>query len=366
MNSPQQWHLAGCVDLRIAPSFPWTNAWIEALGDVPSLASSAAAGRSAVLNVAHASELPLATAREVQEGIYRSPGGIIDRQHGVMLSWPEGGDVLVRSAHPALEWVMVGLQLALLPTGRTFVHAAGVARDNVAIVFPSWGGIGKTGLVARLVREHGWKLLGDDLVIVDAAGQCFGFQKPMVLYPYHRALFPELFAAGRGPMAPVSATRALSQAAILLKPLLRSSPRLLQLARRHNPQSVRVNPSDVFGRGQLQAEAKLNAVLFLEREAGVSGISVVPAEGGLASRLMGTTLNEFHPRCVQVCHAAMGAGFLPVQRYFGAWLDVLERGLSRVQQSVVRIPDDMTVEEMSGEVAALLDDRLQSGGVRTV
>jgi hypothetical protein len=363
MSSVRTWSLPGGIQLRLASAFPWTNDWLEGLGDLPELPSPDGKGASVTIDLSYIPELPLTTAREVEDGIYISPDGIIDRQHGVVIGWSERGDVILRARDPALEWFIVASQLALLRIGRVLVHSAGVAKDDRAVVFPSWGGVGKTGLVTRLVRERGWRLLGDDLVILDTVGNCYGFPKPMVLYPYHRPLFPEVFGSGRGPVAPVGANRALTRAAIWVKPLLRPFPSLLQLARRHNPQSVRIKPSAVFGMDSLGLEARLNAVLFLEREAGIAQVSVARAEHGLAGRILGTTLNEFNPRCVKVCHVAMGAGLLSPRHFFSAWLDILDQALSGVDQFVVRVPDGMPVEQMSEAVAALLHGELRLGRI---
>lgn len=362
MIDTQSWRLSGCLELRIATSFPWSDEWFDGLGDLPNLPTRDCEGASASVDLRYEPELPLTMAREIEEGIFISPDGIIDRQHGLMIGWSESGDVILRAQQPALEWFIVASQLALLRTGRALVHSAGVAKDDIAVVFPSWGGVGKTGLVTRLVRERGWELLGDDLVILDRSRNCYGFQKPMVLYPYHRPLFPEVFGSGRGPVAPVAANRALTKAAIMIKPLLRPFPSLLQLARRHNPQSVRIKPSAVFGMDKLKVKARLRAVLFLEREAGISRVSLEHADSGLAGRILGTTLNEFNPRCVKVCNIAMGAGFLSARHFFGAWLDILDQALSGVEQLVVRVPSSMKVEQMSEAVTLLLDDKLRLSG----
>lgn len=69
-------------------------------------------------------------------------------------------------AAPLLEW---GLNwcFASRPLGYLVMHAAVVARDDEALVMPGFPGAGKSTLCAALTFLEGWRLLSDELAILD-------------------------------------------------------------------------------------------------------------------------------------------------------------------------------------------------------
>jgi hypothetical protein len=353
----------GRVLLRMADSYPWRQEWLDLCADLPATAPTRrAAGRPVVVEVTGTPGLDMRAAREVGHGIFNTPTGVIDSIYGVEVAWRDPGHLVINCTRPSLEWAMPSLLLAGLRAGCAFMHGAALERDGVAWLFPSWGGVGKTALVASLVRSHGWRMLGDDFVVVTDDGDCLAFPKPMVLYPYHRALFPEVFSAGRGPAAPAAFNAALTRAAVAIKPMLRRFPTLLQWARRNNPQSVRVPPSQVFGRDKLAASGRIGGAVFLERVTGLSAPRLDDADGGLVGRAFGTTLSEFDPRCTMVCNVALGSGHLGPDEFYGPWVRTLEEGLEDRPQYVLRLPADCPVEHVVDAVLDLLGERLAVGG----
>jgi hypothetical protein len=89
------------------------------------------------------------------------------------------------------------LQSLLLLQNKTFVHAAAISLDDRGILFPAFGGVGKTSLVARAAKEESAKILADDMVIVTEQGMLEPYLRPFALYEYHRSLFPGFFASRR-------------------------------------------------------------------------------------------------------------------------------------------------------------------------
>ena len=74
------------------------------------------------------------------------------------------------------------------------VHAAAVCdQQGQATLLPGAGGVGKTALVGYLVKEQGFKHLGDDIVILGKDGGCLSFPRAFVLKAYHRSVYPEVF-----------------------------------------------------------------------------------------------------------------------------------------------------------------------------
>jgi hypothetical protein len=70
--------------------------------------------------------------------------------------------------------------LKLIQKNLTFLVGACFAPDDSgATVISSMGGMGKTSLVFKILKETGGKFLSDDMVIVNEAGQLFAYPKPV-------------------------------------------------------------------------------------------------------------------------------------------------------------------------------------------
>ncbi|MFC6823412.1 hypothetical protein [Halopelagius fulvigenes] len=75
------------------------------------------------------------------------------------------------------------LHQRLLSRGSGLFHASGVVRDGEATLFAGWGGVGKSDVSGELVREYGYDLLGDDLVIVSEDGTASPYRGRMRASP---------------------------------------------------------------------------------------------------------------------------------------------------------------------------------------
>jgi len=84
------------------------------------------------------------------------------------------------------------LQLLLLRQGKSFIHGAGVEINGQGIVFPAYGGTGKTILISELRKLQNCKFFGDDYVIVDQNSQMYAYPSDFSIYPYHLTTFSEL------------------------------------------------------------------------------------------------------------------------------------------------------------------------------
>ena len=82
------------------------------------------------------------------------------------------------------------IYLKLLERDVLFMHAAGVAANGRAIVFPAHGGTGKTTLALNLV-QHGFELMGDDLLMVESrTGIVHPYARPLHLFTYNLKSLP--------------------------------------------------------------------------------------------------------------------------------------------------------------------------------
>jgi len=69
-------------------------------------------------------------------------------------------------AAPMFEWGM-NWCVAQRPLGWLVMHGAVLARDGAAIVMPGFPGAGKSTLCASLAFLEGWRLLSDELTVLD-------------------------------------------------------------------------------------------------------------------------------------------------------------------------------------------------------
>jgi hypothetical protein len=86
------------------------------------------------------------------------------------------------------------IQMLLLNEGIAFIHAGAIADiHGNAILLAGAGGIGKTGLIGRLVQAHNFKLLGDDIVAFGVNGNCLSFPRPFIIKDYHASVYPDIY-----------------------------------------------------------------------------------------------------------------------------------------------------------------------------
>lgn len=78
----------------------------------------------------------------------------------------------------------------LLSKGISFVHSSGIVVGEEGIIFPAWGGTGKTNMVIQFLRD-GADYLGDDLVLTSADGMLFAFPESISMFDYNFNAFPE-------------------------------------------------------------------------------------------------------------------------------------------------------------------------------
>lgn len=293
--------------------------------------------------------------RELESDLWISPNSLLDWKYRVLFK-VHPNELILSTDRACLEWLIWGIQLQLLESQATLVHAAGVTHGETAIIFPSWGGVGKTAIVAKFIRDLNWKLLGDDLVILTAEGKCLSFPKPMVLYPYHKAVFPDVFAAGKGPIAPAALNPFLGKFAQSVKPLLRRIPGALQYARNRNPQSARVRPSDVFGRQCIADVASLDTIVWLDRVNNIDRPQLMEADTNLASRLAGSTLHELDSWCENVLNVACGLGMLSFRDIYVQWQNILESALKKSRMYTLYIPGKTSIHEVGNLVVSCLGE----------
>jgi len=163
----KSWTIHGLVVLRMDMRLSWLPTYASKMRDVLLAGEQTRDSDAPSVTVNWVSKLELEGTREIEPGIRVSPTAIVDEQYGVRFEIARGRHITLSCIDSAMEWLEWSLLLALLAAGKAMVHGASLEKDGRAILFPSWGGVGKTAIVARFVESFGWRFLGDDLCRVE-------------------------------------------------------------------------------------------------------------------------------------------------------------------------------------------------------
>lgn len=90
--------------------------------------------------------------------------------------------------------ITVFIQILLLNKGIYFVHSAGIVNKNQeAVLLTGAGGVGKTASINGFIENHGYRLLGDDIIALQSSGECLPFPRSFVIKEYHKNVYPGIF-----------------------------------------------------------------------------------------------------------------------------------------------------------------------------
>lgn len=146
------------------------------------------------------------------------------------------------------------LYFKLLRSGILLMHAAGVADARGGYVFPAEGGTGKTTLSLALVKS-GFRLLGDDLVLMEPATQTvYAYPRPLHLFTYNLHSLP-------GTNIPIRI-----HAAIRFKNVLRWV--LERVTRQEFLISTRAHVDEIHPDVVFSSPVRYRSIIFLRREGG--------------------------------------------------------------------------------------------------
>ena len=262
-----------------------------------------------------------------------------------------GDDTHLKLNQFGVEWLKWSMQLANLRSDQYFIHSSAVEKDGDVIVFPSWGGVGKTTITSGLVKDLGFNLLGDDLNTITKDSVVYGFPKRMVIYPYHKSVFPEVFDSGDGPPIPNFLTNPLSRVYHYLRPVLRKYPRLYRYARKKNPQSARVAPSKIFGSERIARQGKLDTVVWLERVPDLNDVVIQKkSTRELISKIYGSSIVEFKQHCRELTNIAAGLNMIDAELLGNRWYNLLTQSLGDIRTVELQIPAELSGSKFTESV----------------
>lgn len=328
------------IGVDLDPNYPWRFTFFG-LSDISSDDEHRYSQCKKFIKIKYNVNQTVTPSREVTPRNYIGKDFFYDRTHGVKITFPDPDRICLETAQECNEWFQICVQIQLLQLNISMVHAAALAKDGKAVMFPSWGGVGKTACVAEFISE-GWTLLGDDIVLLDQEGYVRPYPKDFVIYPYHKALFPEFFATSEKPLLPVFLNDFASRWWPTMRELIRPFPKLLALARKMNPQSRRVRPSRLFPKetiAPLSAKAKLKSCIWLERSPDMNEVSANNIEKeALASKIAAVTIHEVTDQRLKTMLALISGGFLDYTGYYSDPLSIINNGISESKCEILNIP----------------------------
>lgn len=333
------------VGIRVCDEYPWVDTLFITHGIATEGKDAYDACRQKI-TVIFKKELSMEDVRFIGDGAYIGERCYVDEQYGVRIEKTSDTELKLRVTQECNEWLVIALQLSLLRCGRTLIHGAALEKDGQVLLLPSWGGVGKTATVCRFVRDHGWRLLGDDLVIL-GEGEVTAFLKPFVIYPYHKDLFPELFKSGENhTVKNLKVSDMMSRMIPSVKRMLRPFPRVLAYLRKHNPQSMRVSPHKIFTSDQLSQGGTPCRMVWLERSM-KSDISFQQIDANaLASKAVSVSCVELFAAKLESVYHMCGCGMFTYDEVMGKMHHIIRQEAENASCSILEIPISVHITEV--------------------
>jgi GT2 family glycosyltransferase len=239
--------------------------------------------------------------------------------------------------------------------GAAMVHGATVARDGRGVCLAAAGGAGKTSATIGLVRDHGYAFMGDDWTFISDEGEILGYAKPLFVRPHHRALFPQLFADKRKPLAPARFAHLLGRTATAVHPLISRYPTLARVVRGLSPEHLIVPAQMALPGVQVASTAAAAAAVFVERGAGDEWVLQPRDPAWMASRLVGDFVAEL-PRAARELQIQLGAcGLLAFDALIAEKGRILRGALAGRPCFLLRVPEHVQAAEAATAIAQRID-----------
>lgn len=343
------------VGIQVSDDYPWCDTLFISHG-VSTEGKDAYQCCHQKIIVDFTKELPMGDVRFIGDGAYIGQHVYLDEQYGVRIENHTGYWRLLVTQE-CNEWLIIVLQLALLSCEHSLIHAAALEKDGKVLMLPSWGGVGKTATVCHFIRDHGWRLLGDDLVII-GKGQVLPFLKPFVIYPYHKDLFPELFQAGKNhTVKNIAVSNIMSRMIPGVKRALRPFPRVLAYLRKHNPQSMRVSPRKIFTENQLSQGGKPFQMVWLERSAkdNICLCEITPE--ALVSKAVTVSCVELFASKLESVYHMCGCGMITFDDVFLKMRQIILDIAEYTPCCLLEIPTSVSINEVGNVIYTQLQSK---------
>lgn len=225
------------------------------------------------------------------------------------------------------------VELILLKNNSSFAHCSAIEKQGRAVLFPAWGGVGKTSIMSRYLDE-GWRFLSDDSCVIDANGTASIHPLPMHIYKYHE----------------------IQSSPLVTRMLLRSSraDRLLWrfLSRIKKPDKlVRwVGADTVFGSDKISTSGKISAVVHIHRYIQCDEFILEKVPPVKVAGLMGSTiLDEINnlANISIIAHSCEPMDFIPdIAALHKCIVDTYSDAFTQADCYTIAIPERATAQDI--------------------
>lgn len=267
------------------------------------------------------------------------------------------GELLVMAV-PLIDRIMV-------QHGAAMLHAMTVDYKGHGILMPAWGGTGKTSTMSKLVKTPGFSFMGDDWTFLTRRSDLLGFAKPLFIKPYHRTLYPHLFAKTHKPLVPVALSRPISRLTTRIHPYITRFPKMASLIRKWSPEHMMVHPDQAFPNSPISTGAPLAASLFVERFEGDStGPQFFEKDARwMTTKLIGNFFSEL-PRYSRLVMTTLGAsGIIPIEQSFREKEDILLQALAGKPAFYLRVPRAFGPDQASDIIVETIKTVVKAAGI---
>lgn len=299
------------------------------------------------IQVKYNKEIEYNDARKIDENIWGNEKYIYDHKKQAKIYFEDKEKCIIETSQEVNEWLIIMLQIMLLKYGYSFIHAAAVSKNKETLLLPSWGGVGKTACVSKLVK-NGYKILGDDLNIITESSEIYGFPKKFILYFYHKELFPEVFKKN-APKSNSFLNGIYTKIIPPIKRFLRFFPGILSFARRHNPQSIKVSPIKIFGTDCIEDKSIIKQIIWLERGKQNNEFSNISNEK-IISKSVSVTLNEIFNENMNTILIMCGLGIIDYNEIFRNMYKIYEKAFNEKIINKLIISTEKSVEDVADNV----------------
>ena len=232
--------------------------------------------------------------------------------------------------------------IAQLELGQSYIHASSLSRDGEGTAIVAWGGIGKTSAALKLITEHGFSFLSDDLGLVDDAQTIWRTPKRLQVYAYN-----------------LEGEEQLRSMLLDGRSILDRASWEWKLQRR-GPKGVRrrVSAEELFGAQSVARSAPLTRIFCLERgdARDFEARSITTEE--LAHRAAEVVMHEIEPFGIvsRALHSGHHAPLLPTQdQVVSATRAVLRRAFDGIPVLSIRIPLSTTPTSLANYLLSLIE-----------
>lgn len=215
--------------------------------------------------------------------------------------------------------------IAQLELGQSYIHASSLVRDGEGTAIVAWGGIGKTSAALKLITEHGFSFLSDDLGLVDDSGTVWRTPKRLQVYAYNlegEERLRSMLLDGRSMLDRASWEWKL---------------------RRRGPKGVRrrVSAEELFGAQSVARSAPLTRVFCLERGDARDFEARTITTDELSHRAAEVVMHEIEPFGIvsRALHSGHHSPLLPTQdQVVSLTRSVLHRAFDGIPVLNIRVP----------------------------